>query len=50
MIKYTKTAILPVTLYECETCSVTLKEENILRVSENREYLDLRNKAGNLSS
>jgi len=30
------TLILPVVLYECETWSLTLKEENRLRVYENR--------------
>jgi hypothetical protein len=29
-----KTIILPVVLYGCETWSLTLREENILRVSE----------------
>jgi hypothetical protein len=37
---------LPVVLYECETWSLTLREEHRLRVFENRvlrtEYLDLR--------
>jgi hypothetical protein len=28
--------ILPVVLYGCETCSLTLKEEHRLRVFENR--------------
>jgi hypothetical protein len=31
-----KTIILPVVLYECETWSVTLREEHRLRVFENR--------------
>jgi hypothetical protein len=31
-----KTIILPLVLYECETCSVTLREEHGLRVFENR--------------
>jgi hypothetical protein len=31
-----KTVILPVVLYGCETCSLTLKEEHRLRVFENR--------------
>jgi hypothetical protein len=31
-----KTIILPVVLYECETWSLTLKEEHRLRVFENR--------------
>jgi hypothetical protein len=31
-----KTIILPVVLYGCETCSLTLKEEHRLRVFENR--------------
>jgi hypothetical protein len=34
-LKYTK-LILPVVLYECETWSVTLREERTLRVFENR--------------
>jgi hypothetical protein len=35
-IKIYKTIILPVVLYGCETWSLTLKEENRLRVFENR--------------
>jgi hypothetical protein len=35
-IKINRTVILPVVLYGCETWSVTLREENRLRVSENR--------------
>jgi hypothetical protein len=35
-IKIYKTVILPVGLYECETWSLTLREENRLRVFENR--------------
>jgi hypothetical protein len=31
-----KTIILPVVLYECETWSLTLREEHRLRVFENR--------------
>jgi hypothetical protein len=31
-----KTIILPVVLYVCETWSLTLREEHILRVFENR--------------
>jgi hypothetical protein len=31
-----KIKILPVVLYECETCSLTLREEHRLRVFENR--------------
>jgi hypothetical protein len=31
-----KTIILPVVLYGCETCSLTLREEHRLRVFENR--------------
>jgi hypothetical protein len=31
-----KTIILPVVLYACETSSLTVREENILRVFENR--------------
>jgi hypothetical protein len=31
-----KTIILPLVLYECETCSLTLREEHKLRVFENR--------------
>jgi hypothetical protein len=34
-IKTCKTIILPVVLYGCETLSLTLKEEHILRVFEN---------------
>jgi hypothetical protein len=36
MIKIHRIIILPVVLYGCETCSVTLREERRLRVSENR--------------
>jgi hypothetical protein len=35
-VKIYKTIILPVVLYGCETWSLTLREENILRVFENR--------------
>jgi hypothetical protein len=35
-IKIYKTIILPVVLYECETWSLTLREEHRLRVFENR--------------
>jgi hypothetical protein len=35
-IKIYKTVILPVVLYGCETWSLTLREENELRVFENR--------------
>jgi hypothetical protein len=35
-IKISKTVILPVVLYECETWSLILREEHRLRVSENR--------------
>jgi hypothetical protein len=35
-LKCTKTIILPVVLYGCETWSVTLREEHRLRVFENR--------------
>jgi hypothetical protein len=35
-IKIYKTVILPVVLYECETWSVTLREEHRLRVFEDR--------------
>jgi hypothetical protein len=35
-IKIYRTVILPVVLYECETCPVTLREERMLRVFENR--------------
>jgi hypothetical protein len=35
-IKIIKTVILPVVLYGCETCSLTLREEHRLRVFENR--------------
>jgi hypothetical protein len=31
-----KTVILPIVLYECETCSLTLREEHRLRVFENK--------------
>jgi hypothetical protein len=31
-----KTTILPMVLYGCETCSLTLKEEHKLRVFDNR--------------
>jgi hypothetical protein len=34
--KIIKTIILPVVLYECETWSLTLREEHRLRVFENR--------------
>jgi hypothetical protein len=34
--KYTKTLILPFVLYSCETWSLTLREENRLRVSADR--------------
>jgi hypothetical protein len=36
-IKIYKTVILPVVLYGCETWSLTLREEQRLRVFENRE-------------
>jgi hypothetical protein len=35
-VKIYKTIILPVVLYGCETCSVTLREEHRLRVLERR--------------
>jgi hypothetical protein len=35
-IKIYRTIILPVVLYGCETCSLTLREERRLRVLENR--------------
>jgi hypothetical protein len=35
-IKIYKAVILPVVLYGCESCSVTLREEHRLRVFENR--------------
>jgi hypothetical protein len=35
-IKIYKTVILPVVLYGCETCSLTLREEHSLRIFENR--------------
>jgi hypothetical protein len=35
-IKIYKTIILPVVLYGCETLSLTLREEHILSVFENR--------------
>ena len=34
--KIKRTIILPVVLYECETWSLTLREERRLRVFENR--------------
>jgi hypothetical protein len=36
ILKYTKTIILPVVLYGCQTLFLTLREEYRLRVSENR--------------
>jgi hypothetical protein len=38
-IKIYKTIILPVVLYGCETFSLTLREENRLRVFENPPVL-----------
>jgi hypothetical protein len=35
-VKIYKTIFLPVVLYECETLSLTLNEDDILRVFENR--------------
>jgi hypothetical protein len=35
-LEYIKNIILPVVVYGCETCSLTLKEEHKLRVFENR--------------
>jgi hypothetical protein len=35
-VKIHKTVILPVAFYECETWSLTLREEHRLRVFENR--------------
>jgi hypothetical protein len=35
-LKYTKTTILPLVLYGCETWSLTLREEHRLKVFENR--------------
>jgi hypothetical protein len=35
-VKMFKTIILPVVLYGCETWSLTLREEHVLRVFENR--------------
>jgi hypothetical protein len=35
-VKIYKTKILPVVLYGCETWSLTLREEHIMRVFENR--------------
>jgi hypothetical protein len=35
-VKIYKTIILPVVLYGCETWSLTLREEHVLRVFENR--------------
>jgi len=44
-IKIQRTIILPVVLYGCETCSLTLREERRLRIFENRVlYLVLREK------
>jgi hypothetical protein len=37
-IKIYKTAILPFLLHECETWSLTLREEHRLRVFENRVF------------
>jgi len=36
IIKIYRTIILPVVLYGCETCSLTLREERRLRVFQNR--------------
>jgi hypothetical protein len=36
-VKIYKTIILPLVLYGCETCSLTLREEHKPRGSENRE-------------
>jgi hypothetical protein len=36
MFKISGTIILPVVLYGCETCSLTLRKERRLRVFENR--------------
>ena len=36
IMKIYRTIILPVVLYGCETCSLTLREEHRLRVLENR--------------
>jgi hypothetical protein len=36
MVKTYRTIILPVVLYGCETWSLTLREEHMLRVFENR--------------
>jgi hypothetical protein len=35
-LEYTKTIILPVVLYGCKTCSLTLREKHRLRMFENR--------------
>jgi hypothetical protein len=35
-VKIYKTIILPVVLYGCETCSLTLRDEHRLRVFDNR--------------
>jgi hypothetical protein len=35
-VRIYKTIILPVVLYGCETCSLTVREEHKLRVFENR--------------
>jgi hypothetical protein len=35
-VKIYKSIILPIVLYGCETWSLTLREEHILRVFENR--------------
>jgi hypothetical protein len=37
-IKVYKTVILPVVLYGCETCTLTLREEHRLRGFENRKF------------
>jgi len=47
MFKLYITVIFPVVLFECDICSLTLREENRLRMFENRElrgYLGLRGK------
>jgi hypothetical protein len=37
-IAYIQTIILPVVLYGCESWSLILREERVLRMSENREW------------
>jgi hypothetical protein len=41
-----RTVIFPVVLYACETLSLTLKEENILRMFENRVLRRILDRSG----